>query len=52
MTCHRQGSDWPAFRYELELIADQLLAFADPAGCVGRLLESLPADLGTEAVPT
>jgi hypothetical protein len=49
MSYNRQQPDWPEFRYELDGMSDQLLAFADHAGRVGGLLEGLPEDLGSEA---
>jgi Fic family protein len=50
MTYNWQQPDWPEFRYKLDGVAGQLLAFADHAGRVDGLLEGLPEDLGTEAV--
>lgn len=50
MSYNWQLPDWPEFRYELDIVADQLLAFADRAGHVGGLLEGLPEELVTEAV--
>jgi Fic family protein len=50
MTYNWQQPDWPEFRYRLDGMADQLLAFAEHAGRVSGLLEGLPEDLGTEAV--
>lgn len=50
MSFNWQQVDWPEFRYELDGVAGQLLAFADHAGQVGGLLEGLPDELGTEAV--
>ncbi|MEO5913950.1 MAG: DUF4172 domain-containing protein [Luteolibacter sp.] len=45
-----QQSDWPEFRFELDVVTDSLLAFANHAGRVGGLLEGLPDELGTEAI--
>jgi len=50
MTYNWQLPDWPEFRYELDGLAESLLAFAEHAGRVEGLLEGLPDDLGTEAV--
>jgi Fic family protein len=50
MTYNWQQPDWPEFRYRLDGVAGQLLAFADHAGRVSGLLEGLPDDLGTEAM--
>lgn len=37
-----QRADWPDFRYDLEAVEGDLLAFVDKAGQVGGLLRALP----------
>jgi Fic family protein len=50
MTYNWQQADWPEFNYNLDVVADQLLVFANDAGRVSGLLEGMPEELETEAV--
>ena len=50
MSYNWQLPDWPEFRYDLGVVAGNLMAFADQAGRVAGLLEGLPSGGDTESV--
>lgn len=45
-----QEKDWPEFRYDLSVVEDALLAFAERTGRTGGLLKGLPEDAQAEAI--
>lgn len=50
MRCNWQEKDWPEFRYDLSVVEDMLLAFAERTGRTGGLLKGLPEDAQAEAI--